>query len=261
MSNCGTLPSVQQAEQTLINTLLKGYDKTIRPDDQVTIGITAMLQQIVSIDEKQQIMTSSSFISQTWFDERLSWTVNDTTNISVIMLPVKNLWIPDTMILNSADTNSYLPVNDLSLASVNSEGQVYMILPALSARTRCNFNVKKFPFDKQICTINLTSWSYGSNRIAYIDNSSWVVDTSAYTAHALWTLEKVDTIVMKAIDRTAFEDTDNSVISIRLFLRRKPLFFLMNGIFACWILNCVTLLSFALPFALQITLCKRDFFS
>ena len=115
---CGTLPASQLAEQTLITTLLTGYNKNIRPDDQVSVTINAVLQQIVALDEKQQIMTSSSFIIQAWGDERLSWTPSSNNNIEVVMLSVKSIWIPDTMILNSADTSGYLTVNDYSLASV-----------------------------------------------------------------------------------------------------------------------------------------------
>jgi nicotinic acetylcholine receptor len=257
----GTLSASQLAEQTLITTLLNGYNKNIRPDDQVSVDITAALQQIVAIDEKQQIMISSSFISQTWYDDRLSWTPNISNNIEVVMLSVKSLWIPDTMILNSADGNGYLTVNDYSLASVDYTGQVYMILPALTIKTKCNLFVQKFPFDKQICSINLTSWSQGSNRIIYTENDSLVIDTSEYSEHALWKLNGTDMIVIQAEDRAPFEDTYNAVISIQLYLQRKPLFFILNGIFACLILNCVTLLSYVLPFTAQISLCKNIFFS
>ncbi len=72
--HCGSLPAIQQAEQTLVTSLLNNYNKNIRPDDQVSVDITATIQQIIAIDEKQQIMTSSSFISQAWYDDRLSWT-------------------------------------------------------------------------------------------------------------------------------------------------------------------------------------------
>ncbi|CAF1021262.1 unnamed protein product [Rotaria sp. Silwood1] len=259
--NCGTLSTSQLVEQTLITTLLNGYNKNIRPNDQVSVDITASLQQIVAIDEKQQIMTSSLFISQTWFDDRLSWTPNASNNIEVVMLLVKNLWIPDTMILNSADANGYLTVSDYSLTSVYYTGQVYMILPALTIRTRCNFFVQKFPFDKQICSINLTSWSQGYNRIIYTENRSLVIDTSGYSEHPLWKLNGTDLVVIEAADRAPFEDTYNAIISIQLYLERKPLFFMMNGIFACLILNFVTLLSYALPFAPQIGLCKNIIFS
>jgi hypothetical protein len=205
-------------------------------------------------------MTSSSFISQTWHDTRLSWTPSPNSNIEVVMLPVKSLWIPDTMILNSADTRGYFTVSDYSLASVDNEGQVYMILPALTIRTRCSMYVQKFPFDRQMCPINITSWAQGYNRIAYTENGSSVIDISQYSEHALWKLERVDLVVIESQDRSPFEATYNDVISIQLYLQRKPLFFMMNGIFACIVLNCVTLLSFSLPFASQIGLCKDIFY-
>ncbi|CAF1259712.1 unnamed protein product [Adineta steineri] len=257
--DCGSLPASQATEQTLITGLLSSYNKNIRPNTIVSIDITAALQQIVAIDEKQQTMTTSSFISQTWVDSRLSWTPSSNGNIDVVMLPVTSLWIPDTMILNSADSSGYLTVSTYSLASVESTGQVYMILPALTVKTRCNFNVQYFPFDKQVCSISLTSWSQGSSRLVYTENSTAVIDISGYTEHPLWKLNGTDMVVIRSADRTPFEDTYNDVITIQLYLQRKPLYFIMNGIFACWILNCVTLLSYTLPFGSQIGLCMTCF--
>ena len=258
----GNLQASQLVEQTLVTTLLNGYNRNIRPSDQVVVDITAELQQIISIDEKQQIMTSSSFISQTWYDDRLSWTPNaSNNNIRVVMLLVKSLWIPDTLILNSADSNGYLTVSDYSLGSVAYTGEICVILPALTIRTRCNLFVQKFPFDKQVCSINFTSWSQGTNRISYIENVSAVIDTTKYVDHPLWRLNRTDMVVNRAKDRVPFEDTYNDVIAIELYLQRKPLFFIMNGIFACFILNCVTLLSYILPFGSQVSLCTNTFHS
>ncbi|CAF3327488.1 unnamed protein product [Rotaria sp. Silwood2] len=256
--NCGTLPYSQLAEASIITTLLKGYNKNVRPANQVSVYITASLQQIVSIDEKQQIMTSSSFITQFWQDNRLSWTPNSSNyTIEVVMLPVKSIWTPDTFIINSADASGYLTVSDYSFASVYYTGDVCLMLPALTVRTRCNFNVRKFPFDKQMCSINLTSWSHGANKIKYAENRILIIDISKYSEHPLWKLYKTDLDVLQAEDTIPFEDTYNTIISIQLYLQRKPLFFMFNGIFACLILNCVTLLSFALPFGSQIGLCKQ----
>ena len=183
----------------LINRLLAGYNKNITPDDQVSVDITAKLQQIVTIDERQQTMTSSSLMSQSWFDERLSWSLNaSNTSLIVVVLPMKSLWIPDTMIWTSADANGYLMVSDYSLASVAFTGQVYMILPALTIKTKCTLYVRKFPFDQQMCSINLTSWSQGTNRIAYAEKSSVVIDTSEYNKHPL-----------SKLDRSPFEYTYN----------------------------------------------------
>jgi hypothetical protein len=74
-------------------------------------------------------------------------------------------------------------------------------------------------------------------------------------------LNGTDLTVIQSEDRSPFEDTYNDVIAIQLYLQRKPLFFIVNGIFACLILNCVTLLSYTLSFATQISLCKNILFS
>ena len=257
-SHAGTLPAGQQAEQTLINSLTSGYNKIIRPDNTVTVDMTASIQQIISIDDKQQIMTSSSFITQTWTDQRLSWVPGSANNnTKVVMLPVKSLWIPDTFILNSADASGYLTISDYSYVSVNYSGEVTMILPALTIRSRCNVLAQKFPFDQQVCSINLTSWAQGDNRIAYTEDKDVVLDISQYNEHPLWELKGTDIVVYRSEDRAPYESTYNNVISIQLTVRRKPLYFIMNGIFACLVLNCVTLLAYALPFGTQVSLCKK----
>lgn len=255
-SHAGTLPAGQQAEQTLINSLLTGYNKNIRPAGQVNVDMTASIQQIISIDDKQQIMTSSSFITQSWIDQRLSWVPSSANNITVVMLPVKSLWIPDTFVLNSADASGYLTISDYSYASVNNSGDVALILPALTIRSRCNVLAQKFPFDQQVCSINLTSWAQGDNRIVYTEDKDVVLDISQYNEHPLWELKGTDIVIYHSEDRAPFEPTYNNVISIQLTVRRKPLYFIMNGIFACLVLNCVTLLAYALPFGTQVSLCK-----
>ena len=256
-SHAGSLPPGQQDEQNLINSLLSGYNKNIRPDDQVAVDMTASILQIISIDDKQQIMTSSSFITQTWTDERLSWVPSAANNfIEVVMLPVKSVWIPDTFILNSAESNGYLTINDYSYVSVDNDGEIAMILPALTIRSRCDVLAQKFPFDQQVCSINLTSWAQGDNRIHYTEDKDVVLDIKQYNAHPLWELKDADIVIYRSEDRAPFEYTYNSIISIQLTVRRKPLYFIMNGIFACLILNFVTLLAYALPFGTQVSLCK-----
>ncbi|CAF3370562.1 unnamed protein product [Rotaria socialis] len=163
------------------------------------------------------------------------------------------------MIVNSADASGYLTVNTYSLASVNYSGQVYMILPALAVKTRCNFNVKNFPFDKQMCSINLTSWSQGINRVLYTEDKSLVVDSSEYSEHPLWALNGTDLAIIRTEDRSPFEDTSNDVLAIQLYLEKKPLYFMMSGIFAGLVLNCVTLLAYTLPYGSQIGLCQIFF--
>jgi hypothetical protein len=57
-------------------------------------------------------------------------------------------------------------------------------------------------------------------------------------------------------DRTPFEETQSTEINLELVLTRKPLYYMMNSIFPCFILNIVTLVSFFMPTVNGITIGK-----
>ncbi len=62
------LPEAQQYEQNLTSKLLSSslYSRDIRPQDQVYVEFNLQLKQIISLDEKNQILTISFFIEQFW---------------------------------------------------------------------------------------------------------------------------------------------------------------------------------------------------
>jgi hypothetical protein len=62
LSALAVLDPQQQAEQDIKSEIIgsnSGYDKTVRPTYVTTLYILLFLKQIISIDEKNQVMTSS----------------------------------------------------------------------------------------------------------------------------------------------------------------------------------------------------------
>jgi hypothetical protein len=143
------LSAKQVTEQSLIASLLNGYNKIIRPNETVDIEIILFLRQLVSIDEKNQIMTSSSYIYVNWLDERFKWSPAAYANIAKVLIPAKSLWMPDLVVANSADIDQFLKMTDNLFAMVDNEGWINIILSGISLRTRCALDVHKFPFDTQ----------------------------------------------------------------------------------------------------------------
>ncbi len=96
---------------------------------------------------------------------------------------------------------------------------------------------------------------HDSQLIDFASNDS-KVDTSTYIPHSLWKLKNVDVNSVLSSDR--YFDSDIVVstedISFSFLLKRGPLYFMINNIFPCMILNLVTLLAFSLPFSTQIGL-------
>jgi hypothetical protein len=246
----------QQAENKLVTNLFKNYSRTVRPDVTVDISVSIQLKQIISLDEKNQILSTTSFISQKWFDPRLSWDTALNDNIEVIMVSLKNIWLPDTMIINSASGDGYLKLNgDFGYCSIFYDGFVYFISPAIALQTRCALEMSDYPFDEQTCNIRLASWAFGDNKLKYSLNDS-DIDLTDYTPHNIWKLSSTKLKTAAKGDRTPFEATQSTEINLELVLTRKPLYYMMNSIFPCFILNIVTLVSFFMPTVNAITIGK-----
>lgn len=262
LSSCKSqLSTTQQSEQTLLTTLLTGYNKQIRPSVTVNINATVAVKQIISLDEKNQILSTSNYISQEWNDPRLKWTPSAYSNIDVIMMQAKSIWIPDTTVLNSADTDSYFRLSDYSLASVRNDGNVYLIIPMILMRTRCKLNMRAFPFDKQECNVILSPWSNGIARISFAVTED-LVDLSDYLEHPIWDLYSVGLDEKQSgIDRVPYvANSFSAEIIISYSLKRKPLYYFVNFIFPCLVLNFVSLFAYSIPINGQIGLSKIDFF-
>jgi hypothetical protein len=146
----------QYQQTNLTRSLMINYVNTVRPSKEVDGSYIVFLRQIVSIDEKNQVMTSSVNIYASWSDPRLSWDPVMYSDISKILLPANQLWLPDLVIQNSADTNIFLGVNSNMYAMITSDGGVNLVYSVSNLRTRCAMNVMKFPFDHQVSEKQLT---------------------------------------------------------------------------------------------------------
>jgi hypothetical protein len=62
LTNAYYLDEYTKAEMNLTNTLLKGYNRNLRPNKFTEAAIIVFLKQIVQVDEKNQIFVSSSNI-------------------------------------------------------------------------------------------------------------------------------------------------------------------------------------------------------
>ena len=147
-------------ENDIFNLLTKTstYNKNLRPEDSVRIELFLSVQQIVSIDEKVQTMTSSSYLTLVWNDTRLSWLPAQYYNMTDLNVPAKNIWIPDIAVINSADGDGFIKYNDFNLATITHDGYVFATISLNILKTKCKIDIREFPFDNQSCEINFGSW-------------------------------------------------------------------------------------------------------
>ena len=118
-------------------------------------------------------------------------------------------------------------------------------------------NVRKFPFDAQSCNINVGSWIQTSDRMN-IELGDSKIKTDDYVENSVWRLTGSSVAIIQSNKRIPTFLSDKNFtcdeIQFTLHIERRPLYFMMNGIFPCLLLNCLTLLLFFLPYNSQIDL-------
>jgi hypothetical protein len=249
-------------------TGLAGKNTNIDKDGTLKIQIALSLRQLVSFDEKNQILTTSFYLMLNWGDPRLMWDSKKYKNITSIIAPATKFWLPDLAIMNSALTSNFITYSSNQNVIIFNDGNTYLTLSLPSQATRCKLDVYKYPFDKQECSIIIGSWLNTMREINFIESKSKINITRNYFANSIWKLESIEETSFFDANRYELVNVDqfdmiedmngglnsNDMVYV-LHLKRQPLYIMINGIFPCFVLNCVILFAFGVPFVQQINLC------
>lgn len=239
-------------EESIKNKIFQNYNKLIRPADTINLGIQLVLKQIINLDEQNQIMTSSSNLFIYWLDERLKWNLTN-YSISHIPVPIFQVWYPsDLFILNTAaNTDGFIPVNKKNnYIYINNDGLIGINLGLISLKTKCKINIYKFPFDEQSCSISIGSWTL-VNSIISIYYKEFVSDFNEtnYFYNSIWSMSSQSVQVMNTTRISNCYQTSD--INFVFELKRESLYFMINNVYPCIILNFFSLITFFMPFVSQ----------
>ncbi|KAK1896097.1 Neuronal acetylcholine receptor subunit beta-2 [Dissostichus eleginoides] len=93
-------------EERLVEHLLNPahYNKLIRPatngSELVTVQLMVSLAQLISVHEREQVMTTNVWLTQEWQDYRLTWIPEEFDGMLKVRLPSKHIWLPDVVLYN-----------------------------------------------------------------------------------------------------------------------------------------------------------------
>lgn len=93
----------------------------------VSVKLRLILQQLVDVDEKNQLITLVVWTQYTWNDYKMKWSPEEYGNITTLQIPHGTLWKPDILLFNSANEHfdASFPVNMV----VSSDGSVLFAPP------------------------------------------------------------------------------------------------------------------------------------
>ncbi|XP_046582370.1 acetylcholine receptor subunit beta-like 1 isoform X1 [Haliotis rubra] len=232
-----------------------GYNPLIRPvnevNDSLHIDFSLQLSQIISLDEKNQVMKTNVWLQMYWNDTQLFWNTAEYGNIDSIRIRPESVWTPDIVLFNNADGN--YEVTYKSNCVIYSTGEVNWIPPAIY-QSSCTIDVAYFPFDQQECEMKFGSWTFQGNQLSFgFKGGRTKLDLTDYLKSGTWDLiDCPGTIVNETNGREI-----RKLIIFKFILRRKTLFYTVNLIIPCVLISFVSVCVFALPADAgeKITLC------
>lgn len=107
--------------------------------------------------------------------------------------------------------------------------------------SKCAMKMSKFPYDKQICEIKISSWTFTGNelKLSNMYNTTHV-DLEQYNNNSEWDL--VQTFIKTNV--VIFSSGPFYVITYTFHFRHKPLYYIMVIIVPCIFLSFMSSISF-----------------
>ncbi|CAH8627957.1 unnamed protein product [Schistosoma mattheei] len=237
-------------EKRLIKRLLNKYQAagiTGRPvkhtSEKVLVEMSLSLIQILDLDEKNQVLTTSVWLNYRWTDHILKWNPDNYSQIQEVRVPYKHIWTPDIVLYNYADER--LKEMRDAMVIVQHTGDLTWIPPAIF-KSSCKIDIKSFPFDEQTCHLKFGSWTYDGNKldVSFINNEAQVL-LSDYTESNEW--EVIARPALRNVKSYPCCPEFYPDLTFFLFLRRNAAFFSYILVLPCVLLASLTLVIFWLP--------------
>ncbi|NP_001161557.1 glycine receptor alpha 3 subunit-like protein precursor [Saccoglossus kowalevskii] len=146
---------------TFLNTLLKTYDKRIRPNfdgDPVNVTVDMLISRIDNINEVTMDYGITIVLRQTWVDTRLEYNAVK-QHIPPTSELLERIWVPDMFFTNEKDSHFHDQTRDNVLLRISPSGEI-LYSTRLTLTVACHMQLSRFPMDEQHCKLKMESYSY-----------------------------------------------------------------------------------------------------
>ena len=218
--------------------LLTGYDRDVTPvldqTSRITVNVTVHMYTLQDVDSVKGSVVIPLSLLCTWVDEKLRWIPSNHGNVSMVKFFQNEVWKPPLALSNPIE---FTIVEQKQMhVMVMYAGLSYMQAGDI-IESSCTFNLKFWPFDKQMCDVIFFPYDMPSSEISlnfaqdplqlYFDeNSEWLVEDKTY------------------FQKETFGFTE---LVFRLYLRRQSGFYVLTIILPTIGLSVLGAMVFLLP--------------
>jgi hypothetical protein len=157
----------------VIDDLFVNYDKRVHPNNgekQLDVAVEAAILDVYNFDELNHQVTLVMYFRQKWTDPRLKFDTDQVNGVASVLLDpeqAKKLWIPDTFIANERSVVQHQFSGPNEFTRVLNNGSVTRSVK-LTVTVGCILNLRWFPFDQNVCSLNFESYAYSLNDVRYL---------------------------------------------------------------------------------------------
>ena len=247
---------VDNVEANLIDTLTSQYPggglaRPVSDFDSpfLTVNISLLITDFDDLDEINGLLLLSGRVIAEWKDANLQWNTSEYSNIDKIQLRASSIWLPPLVQYNyppDFDVALFARGGTDSLATVwvDNTGQVTAI-HAGALLTKCDINLRKFPFDTQSCTYIYSTYAYSKGELVFQPRTVTFSGEDADPA-GVWQVENYG-CVSTTIESSNGYETFSSV-TCDFDIGRRPEWFLVNFLVPSILLSLLQLSAFFMPF-------------
>ncbi|XP_067666866.1 acetylcholine receptor subunit alpha-type acr-16-like isoform X2 [Haliotis asinina] len=226
-------------EDTNYNSLERPVANETHP---VNVSLGIILQQIIDVEERKQILHSNIWLKVIWYDVNLVWIPEDFGNVTAVRVPTKKIWRPDILMYNSADEkfDGTFHTNII----ISYDGKCLWVPPGMFKST-CQIDITWFPFDDQKCDLKFGSWTHDGRLLNLVPDNATGGDITNFIRNGEW--ELIGVPVRRNI--LEYECCPEFYIDLTftIHMRRRTLYYGFNIIIPCVLISSMSLLLFILP--------------
>ncbi|KAM8890313.1 gamma-aminobutyric acid receptor subunit gamma-3 [Synchiropus picturatus] len=236
-------PRSQQSDATeILNSLLKEYDRKLRPDIGVkptVIDVDIYVNSIGPVSSINMEYQIDIIFAQTWTDSRLRY--NSTMKILTLNSNMVGLiWLPDTIFRNSKNADSHWITMPNQLLRIWNDGKILYTL-RLTINAECQLQLHNFPMDEHSCPLIFSSYGYPRDEMIY----KWRKNSVEAADQKSWRLYQFDFMGLRnTSDIIKTTAGDYVVMTVYFDLSRRMGYFTIQTYIPCILTVVLSWVSF-----------------
>ena len=195
------------------------------------------LRSIIDVDELSGQVVTGFGLGLFWKDTSLDWDPSDFNGQDKIQVDNHRVWMPNLIVGNPGIRQERFGNGDEKV-EIYSSGMVRWVGGSVQY-TICEIDVTYFPFDEQVCHIDIALYEYGE-RLRFRPQIS-EIDLEYYIENGVWRIAKTTL--------GTYTEYDGHIQSLRgtLYIKRRAMFYIFNILLPVMILVVLNSIVFLLP--------------